>query len=100
MTIEEIKQKTLESPALQWQSDKEPPFTYPEYFQGKVPLKIRMKLTLRPDMPFLAKADTVCVRDKEYYVWVNSYGAVAAILPNGEQLGLKPGEFEVIEFHH
>lgn len=45
------------------------------------------------------KKGLLCIQGNEYYVWVNSYGAVSAILPNGEQLGLKPDEFEVIEWH-
>src|SRR6185503_1489139 len=99
MTTQEILAKTLTSPALEWQSDKEGSFAYPKHFDGKVPLKIKMNMTLYPDMPFLAKPDTKCLKDEEYYVWVNSYGAVSAILENGEQLGLKPGEFTVTEYH-
>ncbi len=99
MTTEQIIAKTLESPALKEQSAKEAPFTYPVHWRGKVPLKVKMLQLVRPDIPFLAKKDTVCLYDQEYYVWVNSYGAVSAILPNGELLGLKPDEFEVIEFH-
>lgn len=99
MTTEEIIAKTLKSPALNWQSDDPAPFTYPPHWRGKVPLKINMLKLVQPDIPELAKKDTLCFNDQEYYVWVNSYGAVSAILPNGQQLGLKPDEFEVIEWH-
>jgi hypothetical protein len=33
-------------------------------------------------------------------VWTNSYGAVAAVFEDGEKLGLKPGEFEIVEWHN
>ena len=99
MTIEEQIAKT--SAALEWQSDRPAPFTYPAHWEGKVPLKIRMKGTVTSDIPmwFPEDADLLCIAGNEYYCWVNSYGALSAILPNGKQLGLKPGEFEVIEFH-
>jgi hypothetical protein len=101
MTTEEIIAKTKESPALKWQSDKEAPFTYPAHWNGKVPLKVKLKMTVMPDIPliFVPDGGTLCIEGNEYYVWVNKHGAVSAILPNGEQLGLKPNEFEVSEWH-
>jgi hypothetical protein len=30
---------------------------------------------------------------------VNSHGAVAGWCDNGEKLGVKPGEFDVVEWH-
>lgn len=101
MTENEILLIALESPALKWKSDRKPPFTYPAYFNGKTPLKVRMNTTVTSDLPmfFPDAADLLCVQGNEYHCWVNSYGAVSAILPNGKQLGLKPGEFEVIEWH-
>jgi hypothetical protein len=33
-----------------------------------------------------------------YMAWTNSHGAVAAILDDGRKLGVKPDEFEVVEF--
>lgn len=101
MTIEEQIAKAKTSAALDWQSDRPAPFTYPHYWEGKVPLKIRMKGTVTSDLPFFFpdSADLLCIQGNEYYCWVNSYGALSAILPNGQQLGLKPGEFEVVEFH-
>lgn len=96
-----IPQKAFESPALQWQSDKKGSFAYPARFNGRVPLKVRLLLTVMPDIPIIIVPDggTLCIEGNEYYVWVNSYGAVSAILPNGEMLGLKPDEFEVTEWH-
>lgn len=57
-----------------------------------------MACTVRPDVPF-AKPDTIALVNHIYECWVNSYGAVSAICTNGERLGLKPYEFDVIEWH-
>jgi hypothetical protein len=57
-----------------------------------------MAKTVTSDYPFDA-ARIRAKMDQEYEVWVNAHGAVAAILPSGELLGLKPYEFEVIEWH-
>lgn len=72
---------------------------YPPSWRGKVPRKVIIVITVHPDMPFLAKPGTCAHGGEEYYVTVNSHGAVAAILPDGERLGLKPYEFEVTEWH-
>lgn len=91
------------SPALEWQSDKPGRSAYPANFRGKVPLKVKMAKTVFPDAPISAvlgvNKSVVCNKDEEYFVWVNSYGAVTAVLPNGERLGLIPSEFDVIEWH-
>jgi hypothetical protein len=94
----------LTSPALEWQSDRGGRNNYPANYRGRVPLKVRVAKKVEPDLPWLKKTlgvkeDTVCLKDHEYYVWVNSYGAVSAILPGGEKLGLLPSEFDVIEWH-
>ena len=99
MYLEEIIAKTKQSPALTEQWDSEDEFAYPKVWGGKVPFKIKATMTIRPDMPFLAKAGTIVHQGQEYYVWVNKHGAISAILGNGEQLGLKPDECEVIEYH-
>ena len=89
----------LTSPALTWQNPKKGKAEYPARFLGRVPRKVKMAKTVISDLPFASKSDTKAVMDEEYYVWVNSYGAVSAILPNGEQLGLMPSEFDVIDWH-
>ena len=94
----------LTSPALEWQSDIGGRGNYPANFRGRVPLKVKVAKTVEPDLPWLkgelgVKDDTICQKDNDYYVWVNSYGAVSAILPNGERLGLLPSEFDVTEWH-
>ena len=94
----------LTSPALKWQSDSGGRNDYPAKYRGRVPLKVVVAKNVTPDLPMFhkilgVKEDTVCLKDNEYYVWVNSYGAVSAILPNGERLGLLPSEFDVTEWH-
>lgn len=86
-------------PALRHQSD-----WYPEHFDGRVPRRVRMLMTVRPDFPFLLPAerrDMVAERGATYEVQCNSHGAVTAILGDGEKelLGLKPAEFEIVEWH-
>ena len=72
---------------------------YPERYNKRVPLKVRMLDTVVPGLPFLNKPNLEATEGQEYYVWVNSYGAVSAILDGGERLGLKSNEFEVTEWH-
>lgn len=97
MTNEEIIAIAHSSAALTFQSVD----YYPKNWNTRVPLKVRMKETVMPEMPmvFTPKDGTICIKDNQYYVWVNSYGAISAILENSERLGLKPNEFEIIEWH-
>lgn len=82
----------LKSPALRIRKP-----GYPEGFNGRVPRLIRPRRTIRPDVPFLAPVGCVARSPNIYLAWTNSYGAVAAITPCGK-LGLKPDEFEVVEW--
>lgn len=100
LTDQQMRDEALTSPALKWMSNKKGSFAYPANFRGRVPLKVTLAKTVTPDLPFLGvKEGTVALKDKEYYVWVNSYGAVSAILKNGKKLGLRPSEFDVTEWH-
>ncbi len=91
---------------------------YPKRYDDKVPLRIRMLETVCSDLPHFmlmmgVHAATLEIEDNdspildspilvvgnEYYCSVNSYGAVTAITDDGRMLGVKPNEFEVIEFH-
>lgn len=101
MTQDQLKELALQSPALVNRSTEERKFAYPERWQGKVPLKVRTTRTITSDLPmfFPESADLIAVANNEYFVNVNIYGFVSAILPDGRHLGLKPNEFEVIEFH-
>ena len=82
-----------DSPALKKQSH-----LYPANFRGRVPLKVRLACNVRGHQ-FLSPPGTIARADEEYDCWVNTHGAVAAILPNGQSLGLKPAEFDVVEWH-
>lgn len=87
----------MSSPALKEQSE-----IYPPGHHGKVPLKIKMDCTVKSDLPLFVqtKPGMIAYEGQEYYVWCNSHGAISAILPNGEKLGIKPGECEIIEWHN
>lgn len=85
------------SPALTHQSK-----GYPANYRGRVPKKIKMAKTLYPDEIggiSLAKPGTMLELDQVYECWVNSHGAVAGYCDNGQKLGVKPGEFDVVEWH-
>lgn len=98
-TTDKTLEIALTSPALTAQSNASGRDAYPANFKGKVPLKVKVAKTVMPDLPFLAKSTTVCKLNEEYHVWVNSQGAVSAIFPDGEKLGLLPSEFDVTEWH-
>lgn len=101
MTIEQQREAANESPALKWRCDKNDRSHYPYNWFDKVPLKVKMATTVKSDLAEFIPTPkgTVALADGEYFVWVNSYGAVSAILPNGEKLGLMPSEFVVTEWH-
>jgi len=71
---------------------------YPERYEGKVPYKVRMTKTVTSDLPFIVKPVLWAYEGEVYDVWVNRNGAVSALL-NEDMLGLKPNEFEVLEWH-
>jgi len=79
-------------PALHYQSE-----NYPADWHGRVPKRVRICKAERSDIPIPpvleAKLGT------QYEVYVNSHGAVAAILPEMQLLGLLPDEFEIVEWH-
>lgn len=95
----ELIELAKKSQALHLISNMKGSFAYPEQWERQVPLKVKMKTTVRPDFPQIFPSKEICIEGIEYYCQVNSYGALSAILPDGEYLGLKPGEFEVVEFH-
>lgn len=59
-------------------------------------MTIKMVKTVRPDIPFLAKPDTVLRCGETYEATANRNGAICGICENGEQLGVRPGEFEFV----
>lgn len=89
--------RQLTSPALQMGLSEH----YPASFNGRVPRVIRPTCVLRSDFPlrtFPKHQDLVIQPSQTYLAWTNSHGAVAAILPDGRDLGVKPDEFEVVEW--
>lgn len=88
----------LDSPALKLRSN-----SYPVVWKQRVPKRVAMRHSVKADFPFLLKSGLeekmVAYSGQEYPCYVNSHGAVSLILPIGELLGVKPDEFEVIEWH-
>ena len=97
----ELFEKSLQSPALKEQHKSDDRSAYPANYRGRVPLKVKMAKDVRPDTPvFLTSGRNIIAKmDCEYFVWVNKHGAVAAILEDGEKLGLLPQEFDVVAWH-
>jgi hypothetical protein len=87
----------MESPALTDKSKH-----YPERFGGRVPKLIKMKRTVLPDpLCVMVNKDYrgMELRGGETYeAWTNRNGAVSGICANGKHLGVKPDEFEVVEW--
>lgn len=65
---------------------------------NKTPTRIKMLKDVRSDLPFMLGVSEVAFKDKEYNVEANPYGAVSIVFESGEKLGVKPDEFEVVEF--
>jgi len=85
----------LQSPALKQKSS-----GYPPAWEGKVPLKVRVLTNVRSDLPAFIAPPIAVYKGAEHYVYVNAHGAVSAIVESGNTLlGLKPAEFEVIQWH-
>lgn len=92
------EEKRVDCPALRMRSD-----SYP--FGNRVPRTVRMLRTVTADpMPvtefsYIKRDIPVATVDQIFKVWTNSHGAVAAVLPNGTRLGLRPEEFEIETWH-
>lgn len=87
-----------DSLALKWQSD-----TYPKRFLGNVPKRVKVIKNTGSDFDEILKANgkspVRVYKGQMFDVIVNSLGAVTALIGDDE-LGLKPDEFEVIEWHY
>ncbi len=87
----------IDCPALHEQSSH-----YPRWWNGKVPKRIKTKCMVTADFPmylFPENKGLIARQGEEYPCWTNSHGAVSIVFPDGEQLGVKPNEFEIIEWH-
>lgn len=72
---------------------------YPVRWNGRTPKTIRMLQTVWPDVPRTRDATVgPAEQGTEYRAWTNVHGAVCAVFPDGEHLGVKPREFEVVEW--
>lgn len=86
----------FDSPALRSQSE-----FYPPSWKNRVPLRVRMCITIPPvwrNLPNPHESGLTAIEGREYAVYVTQSGAIFAILPQG-LLGLRPYEFEVITWH-
>lgn len=59
-------------------------------------MKIKMLVNVRPDWP-LGKPGTILRTGMIYEAKRNKNGAVTGLCGNGEWLGVKPDEFEVVK---
>ncbi|WP_314408823.1 hypothetical protein [Pseudomonas kuykendallii] len=86
---------TIDCPALHQQSA-----DYP--FDRRVPKTVRMLRNVTPDPMQIIGLGYLDIPTAPagalIPVWTNSYGAVAAVLPDGQRIGLKPDEFEVVDW--
>lgn len=57
-------------------------------------LRVIPRFDLKSDFPFPLHKTVKVTAGKKYPCAMNPHGAVCAVLPNGEYLGLKPGEFD------
>ena len=79
-------------PAARYQSK-----YYPLTWNGKVPLLIRMTRTVHSDLWMIDEFPLVARAGQEYRAYTNSHGAISAWV-DGQQLGVKPDEFEVTQW--
>lgn len=73
-------------------------------FGDRVPKRVRMTKTVTSDFipgTTINGGDDplVAINATTFAAWTNSYGAVAVHTPDGRKLGVKPDEFEVVEWH-
>lgn len=92
------RENRIDCPAMHKRSN-----NYP--FGERVPRTVRMLKTVTPDpMPgiglaYIKGSVPIAIAGQSYHVWTNSHGAVSAVMPDGERLGLRPAEFEVDTWH-
>lgn len=64
---------------------------------GRIPARVKMLKTVTSDFP-LIKPVIIAQQGREYEVASNPLGAISVYLEDGKQLGVKPDEFEVVEW--
>lgn len=107
MTLEEMM---MSCPAVQFRFHSDMPedatFNYP--YGNRVPKRIRLARPVAPfmdDGPFMMKLLQGASGEarghdsgETFWAYTNSYGAVCLIRDDGSKLGVKPGEFDVVEW--
>ena len=69
-----------------------------EFWGSQLPKRVKMKVDVYPDMLFFVKDKSICCLKGEVYdVEISQHGAVSVIF-GVDRLGLKPKEFEVVEW--
>ncbi len=72
---------------------------YPARFKRRVPKVVRMLMTVASDVIWVQEYNGLVAEIQMLYpAWTNSYGAVSVVLDDGRRLGVKPDEFEVVEW--
>lgn len=71
---------------------------YPEHFKGLIPLRVKILRFVYPDYNLDGTAGH-CSENEICVVWTNIHGAVTAECAGNRKLGLRPDEFEVIEWY-
>ncbi len=61
-------------------------------------MKIKMTTTVRSDLPFLQEPELILISGNEYEAKSNKNGAISGLCENGFWLGVKPHEFEFVDF--
>lgn len=69
-----------------------------DFWGDKLPKRVEMLSTVRTDLPFVTKKNLIAHEGQVYDVKMNVFGAVFIDYPDGSYLGLKPGEFDVVEW--
>lgn len=97
-----MKKPTKDSPFWDSIALKSRSAHWPKRFGNAVPMRIRMTQTVRPDFAFILppeKRGMVLHADEVYEATTNSHGAVCGVCECGNLLGVKPDEFEVVEWY-
>lgn len=64
-----------------------------------VPLRVRLPKDVMSDLPIQASTPGFFALAGDHDCESNEWGAISVAAQNGRQLGIKPGEFEVLEWH-
>lgn len=60
-------------------------------------MRIKMLVDVRPELPWMAQAETILRAGETYEAKSNIHGAISGLCANGEYLGVRPDEFVFVE---